>query len=65
MQDKNVEAGVTLAWRVRDQCQRACSVWLASLRLCCSCSQEKEKNQEVTACERALNHRVYCTAETL
>jgi len=38
--ETSVQANVTLAWRVRDQCQSARSVCLASLRLCCSCSRE-------------------------
>lgn len=42
---KNQQACVTLAWRVRDQCQSARSVCSASLRLRCSCGQEGIQSQ--------------------
>lgn len=47
--EKNVQASVTLAWRVRDQCQSARSVCSASLRLCCSYQQEGNQVSTVKA----------------
>lgn len=42
---KNQQACVTLAWRLRDQCQSARSVCSASLRLRCNCGQEGNRRR--------------------
>lgn len=54
-----VQGSVTLAWRVRDQCQSARSVWLASLRLCCSCLQEGNPNPRHQIMHRSDNINLF------